>query len=267
MSATPVSPRGADGPAAPRPAVLDRVSFVVAGAQKGGTWTLDAYLREHSELCLPREKELHFFDTDRNFAVEPVDYAPYHARFEPRPPQRILGEVTPAYMYWPAAAERIARYNPAMRLIMVLRNPITRAFSHWNMARQKRREPLPFGDALRAEPERRRNLPPEQAKRFTYVERGFYAQQLQRLWQHVPAVQTLIFKSEELFEEPTEVLARIAVFLDIAPFPELAAKTVHAREYDAEMSDEERRRLVDVYEAEIRQLERLLGWDCSAWLA
>ena len=243
------------------------VSFLVAGVQKGGTWALDAYLREHPELCLPREKELHFFDKDAYFAVDPVDYAPYHAQFEPRPPQRLLGEVTPGYLYWPAAAERIARYNPAMRLIMVLRNPVTRAFSHWNMARQKHREPLSFGDALRAEPERQRSLPAGEAKRFAYVERGFYVRQLERLWRHFPVAQTLLFKSEELFEKPAEVLGRIAVFLDVAPFPPLAAKTVDVREYDTEMSDEEKRWLVGAYEAEIRQLERLLGWDCSAWLA
>jgi hypothetical protein len=267
MTRASASPHGTEAPAAPHSAVLDRISFVVAGTQKGGTWALHAYLREHPELCLPGSKELHFFDADRHFAVEPVDYAPYHAQFEPRPPQRLLGDVTPDYMYWPAAAERIARYNPAMRIIMVLRNPVTRAFSQWNMARQKGREPLPFRDALRAEPERRRSLPPKQAKRFAYVERGFYAQQLQRLWRHFPLPQTLIFKSEELLEKPNEVLGQIASFLDVVPFPPLAAKTVHAREYDTEMSDEEKQYLIGVYEAEIRQLERLLGWNCSAWLS
>ena len=57
----------------PRP---DKVGFVVAGAQKGGTTALDYYLREHPELCLPQRKELHFFDTDRYFVTEPVDYGP-----------------------------------------------------------------------------------------------------------------------------------------------------------------------------------------------
>ncbi|TMI07027.1 MAG: sulfotransferase, partial [Betaproteobacteria bacterium] len=94
----------------------DKVGFVVAGAQKGGTTALDHYLREHPELCLPQRKELHFFDTDRYFVTEPIDYGPYHAAFAPGPSQRLLGEVTPAYLYWPTAAERIARYNPAMKL-------------------------------------------------------------------------------------------------------------------------------------------------------
>ncbi|HEX5863135.1 MAG TPA: sulfotransferase domain-containing protein, partial [Casimicrobiaceae bacterium] len=209
---------------------------------------------------------LHFFDTDRYFAEEPVDYAPYHAAFAPGPTQRLLGEVTPAYLYWPTAAERIARYNPAMKLIMVLRNPITRAFSQWNMSHQHGSDPLPFIDALKAETDRVRTMPLKKAKRFTYVDRGFYAQQLKRLWRFFPTEQTIAFKSEELLEFPAAVLGRIADFLGIGPFPPVAERTAHARDYDAAMTDEERRYLVAVFEPEIRELERLLGWDCSAWL-
>jgi len=266
MTSSPAPARASDAPGAPRTAVLDRVSFVVAGAQKSGTSALDAYLREHSELCLPHKKELHFFDTDRLFAVEPVDYAAYHAQFAPRPPQRLLGEVTPAYMYWPTAAERIARYNAAMRFVLVLRNPVTRAYSHWNMSRQLGREPLTFLEAVRAEPERRRSLPLERAKRFTYVERGFYAVQLKRLWSHFPLEQTLVLRSEALFDGPDDVLNRIAAFLDIAPFAPLPRKTVHAREYEAPMTAEERRLLLETYASDVRELEQLLGWDCSDWL-
>ena len=266
MTSSTAPPRPSDAPG-PRRTVLDRVSFVVAGAQKSGTSALDAYLREHPELCLPQKKELHFFDSDRLFAVEPVDYASYHAHFAPRPPQRLLGEVTPAYMYWPTAAERIARYNPAMRFVLMLRNPVTRAYSHWNMSRQLGREPLTFLEALRAEPERRRSLPLERAKRFTYVERGFYAVQLKRLWSHFPAEQTLVLRSEALFDRPDDVLSRIAAFLAIAPFAPPAHKTVHAREYETEMSAEEKRFLLDAYADDVREVERLLGWDCSDWLA
>jgi hypothetical protein len=247
-------------------AAPEKVRFIVAGAQKAGTSALDAYLREHPELCLPRRKELHFFDTDRFFAAEPVDYALYHRAFDPRPPQHLLGEVTPDYMYWPTAAERIARYNPAMQIILVLRNPISRAFSQWNMSRQRKREPLAFLDAVKAQPERVRTMPLELAKRFTYIERGFYVEQLQRLRRYFWPAQMLIFKSEQLQHQPDETLSRVATFLDIAPFPPVAKKTVHAREYDTTMTDEERHFLIGVFTAEIRELERMLGWDCSDWL-
>ena len=244
------------------------VDFIIAGAQKSGTTALELYLSEHSEICVPRrKKELHFFDRDRNFVLQPVDYAPYHAFFAPLPSHRLLGEATPDYLYWHSAAERMASYNPALKLIFVLRNPVARAFSHWNMARHIGRDPLTFLDALHAEPERTRTMYAELAMRFAYIGRGFYAQQLKRLWRSFPREQTIAFKTEELLESPETVLVRIADFLGIAPFPSVVARIVHAYRYDRTISEEERRYLISIFEPEIRELERLLGWDCSAWLA
>jgi len=244
------------------------VDFIVAGAQKSGTTALEQYLSEHPEICVPRrKKELHFFDRDRNFVTQPVDYTRYHAFFEPLPSHRLLGEATPGYLYWPAAPERMAAYNPALKLIVVLRNPVTRAFSQWNMARQIGRDPLPFFDAVKAEPERVRSMPPEMALRFAYVGRGFYAQQLKRFWRYFPRAQTTVLRTEELLDSPATVLARVAEFLGVVPFSAVAPRIVHAYSYDTSLSDEARRYLVGVFEPEIRELERLLGWDCSAWLA
>ncbi|MGE5142056.1 MAG: sulfotransferase domain-containing protein [Acidobacteriota bacterium] len=244
-----------------------RVDFMVAGAQRSGTSAIAQYLREHPHVYVPLKKELHFFDRDQNFAVEPVDYAPYHALFAPTPAQRLIGEATPDYLYWPAAPERMARYNPALKTIFVLRNPVTRAFSHWNMARHMRRESLSFLEAIAAEAERSRTLAPELAKRHAYLGRGLYAQQLERFWRHFPREQTIVFKSEELLESVANVLFRIAAFLGIEPFPPVIPRIAHAYGYDHTMTDEERRQLVRRLEPEIRALERLLGWDCSAWLA
>ena len=243
------------------------VDFVIPGAQKSGTTALEIYLSEHPEICVPRKlKEMHFFDRDRNFKLPPVDYTRYHAFFEPRPGQRLLGEATPDYLYWPSAPERMAAYNPALKLIIVLRNPVTRAFSHWNMQRHAGRDPLPFFDALHAEAERARTMPPQRAMRFAYVGRGLYGQQLKRLWKHFAREQTIAFKSEELLELPGRVLARTAEFLGIAPFSHVAPRTVHAYRYETAMSAEEKRYLVGIFEPEIRELERLLGWDCVEWL-
>jgi len=247
-----------------RPRLVD---FVIAGAQKSGTTALELYLSEHPQVCVPRKKkELHFFDRDRNFPAEPVDYAPYHAFFEPQPWHRVLGEATPDYLYWPAAPERMKRYNPALKLIFVLRNPVTRAFSHWNMGRTMGREPLAFLDALRAEPERAQAMPAQRAMRFAYLGRGMYARQLKRVWRHFPREQTAVFKSEELLESPAAVLSRIADFLDIAPFAAVVPRIVHSYSYDTTMSEEERRYLVSIFEPEVEELERLLGWECPTWI-
>jgi len=245
-----------------------RIDFVIPGAQKSGTTALELYLSEHPEICVPRRhKELHFFDRDRNFQSQPVDYQPYHAFFDPRPGQRLLGEATPDYLYWPSAPERMASYNPALRLIIVLRNPVERAFSHWNMQRHVGRDPLSFFDALRAEAERARTMPTQRAMRFAYVGRGLYAQQIERLWRHFPREQTIALKSEELLAAPSTVLGRIAEFLGIAPFRAIAPRTVHSYRYDTTMTTEERRHLSAVFEPDICRLERMLGWNCEDWLA
>jgi Sulfotransferase domain len=79
-----------------------------------------------------------------------------------------------------------------MKLIFVLRNPMSRAFSHWNMQRQKLRDLLPFWLAIRTEPERCREASPRQNKAYSYVDRGLYFQQLERYWEHFPKAQTLV---------------------------------------------------------------------------
>jgi hypothetical protein len=244
----------------------ERVDFVVAGAQRAGTTSLDLYLREHPGVAMPwTRKELHFFDGERHFRDEPVDYHAYHSNFTARKPGQLRGEATPSYMYWKPAPARMARYNPALKIIVVLRNPITRAHSHWNKEWRRGRETLPYIEALRAEPERARAALPLQIRREAYVDRGFYSQQLRHLWQHFPADQTLVLQSVALQADPAATLGRIARFLGLGPFPPLAPRMANKRQYEHPMQPDEWAYLAGIYADEIRELEQLLGWDCSPW--
>ena len=74
------------------------------------------------------KKELHYFDKEENFFGQ-ANYKKYHANFQAGPQHRVIGEATPIYMYWNAAPYRIWSYNPQMKWILVLRNPVERAFS------------------------------------------------------------------------------------------------------------------------------------------
>ena len=244
----------------------EKVAFVIAGTQKGGTTALASYLYEHPEIGMPTVKEVHFFDTEEHFASAEVDYAKYHAYFNPAVRKRLLGDATPIYMYWDAAPPRIWQYNPAMKLILLLRNPITRAYSQWNMERERGSDPLPFGEAIRIEVERSRDALPLQHRLYSYVDRGFYSDQLRRIWRYFPVEQTLVLKSEELQQAPEAALARVTDFLGIARFAAAAPRSVHARPYQGPMSAEARRYLGDVFEFEIRTLERTFGWNCAEWL-
>ena len=249
------------------PLDFPKVGFLIAGTQRGGTTTLRNYLSRHPEVSMSRTKELHFFDNEKLWRSSPPDYAAYHAGFQLHPPQRLLGEATPIYMYWKRALPRIREYNPDLKLIMILRNPITRAYSHWNFERLASRESLPFREALLAEPARTAEAQPEQLRNASYIARGRYAAQLAEIWRWFPRDQTLVLRYDDLRHAAESMCVRIARFLEIKPFAPIGELVSNAWEYPAPLSAEDRRYLAGVFAEEIRSLERLLGWDCSDWLA
>src|SRR5256712_8322135 len=179
-----------------KPRKVERLDFIVAGAQKSGTTALHYFLGKHPEIALPDKQELHFFDDEERFAGE-ANYNALHGSFHLKRRWSIAGECTPIYVYWKPAIERIWKYNPGIKLLILLRNPVERAFAHWNMQRFKGREPLDFFDAVREEQTRIAGAPPVEARRFAYVDRGFYARQLARLFKFFPREQVKVLKFDE----------------------------------------------------------------------
>jgi hypothetical protein len=136
------------------------VNFLICGTQKGGTSALDAYLKEHPQICMAEQKEVHFFDNEDLFRHKKPAYDIYHSAFSPKVSHKLLGEATPIYMYWYSAPLRIWKYNHSMKLIILLRNPIDRAYSHWNMERVRNTDCVSFWEAIQSEQKRcRESLP------------------------------------------------------------------------------------------------------------
>ncbi len=243
----------------------NQVSFLVCGAQKCGTTALDSYLRQHPDICMASHKELHYFDSENKFLYPNINYQEYLTYFEPEHHNQILGETTPSYMYWYTAPRRIWEYNPDMKLVILLRNPIDRAYSHWNMQRERGVEKLNFMDALFAEEDRRYAWRPLQNKRFSYLDRGFYSEQIRRLRAFFPADQLLILRSQTLRHSPETILNQIVKYLDINPFPKIEFKTIHTRNYERQMTEKEWNYLFDLYQTEIQDVEKLTGWNCQDW--
>lgn len=242
-----------------------KVDFVIGGTQKGGTSALDAFLRQHPEICMPESrKELHFFDREDNFKRKP-DYKKYHANFKPGPKHRVIGEATPIYMYWNAAPQRIHDYNPEMKWIVILRNPVDRAYSAWNMETKRGAENLSFAEAIEQEAARCRESLPLQHRVFSYLDRGFYAPQLRRLFDIFGAANCHITLNEELRNDHQSTLRKIFSFLGVDSAIKTPKADVFEHDYDAAIAPELRLRLIDVFSSDIRELERLIGRDLSAW--
>ena len=196
-----------------------RVSFLVAGVQKGGTSALFEYLREVPALQLPAVKEAHFFDDEQRVDWARPDYSPYHALFQED--GRLWGEATPITCYWPNALERAAAYNPALRLILILRDPVERAWSHWKMEYARANETQPFAWCIRDGRARMADAAPHPGfhRVYSYVERGFYAAQIERTLGLFPRDQLLLLRSTDLRDDPDGAIARICRFLEVATPP------------------------------------------------
>jgi hypothetical protein len=186
--------------------------FLGIGGAKCGTTSLHDILSGHPDVFLPEQKELAYFCTDDNFARG----GDYYSAFFDGAGDRIIGEITPQYLYVPEAAERAcALLGRDTKLIVMLRNPADRAFSHFQHMRFRGLEPLEFEAALDAEPERLASGV-KTRRAHSYLDRGFYARQL-RPWIEcfgAENVFTIIFETD-FRKERSDTLIRLQRFLGL----------------------------------------------------
>lgn len=202
-------------------------SFFVIGAAKSGTTALYFYLRQHPELYLPLEQEPSWFafaDQSPQFTA-PDDSTPaenvyavtereeYEALYaEARQGER-LGDVSPAYLYWPEAPARMADLVPDARIAVILRHPVDRAYSAFMHAMREGREPIQdFRRALEAEPER---IAENCGLMWRYRDFGRYAGQMKRWFRHFPRENFLIGTYEEFSRDPASFSRRVQSFVGV----------------------------------------------------
>ena len=148
-------------------------------------------------------------DKDKFFKTENPNYNYYHSFFEPHKNHKIIGEATPIYMYWKNTIKRIYNYNSDMKLILVLRNPINRAFSHWNMEVHRKRENRTFWKAINEELENHAKSN-KQHRTFSYLDRGFYSIQIAEILGYYNRKQVLIIRNKSLRENLNGILKQVS---------------------------------------------------------
>ena len=230
-----------------------RVRFVIGGVQKAGTSALARYMSSHPRLRLPADKEAHVFDApdfQDAWSPEEVDRR-YAAHFDAEPDARTVeGDATPIYLLHPRFVERIARYNPAMRWLVLLRDPAERAVSHYRMERDRGHERWPMWAAFLLERWRLRGHQDDFAlgsplRHHSYRLRGDYARQLEVLYAHFPRGQVLLLDNRALRDDPTGTLRSACRFLGVEPLPgELPRERVFVGNYAALPHDGLRMRLL-----------------------
>lgn len=244
------------------------MDFIVAGVQKAGTTAIHDFLAQHPQIALLRDQALHFFDKKENFGPsrtgpsEEADYRILHSNFDPGWRWRIAGEVTADYLYYPRALERIAAYNPKMKIIIALRHPTERAFSQWNMRREKNQEPLEFINALKRDQEIGLAKNP---RGNAYIARSLYSPQLERVFNLFPREQVLVLKYETFRADPFAIVDQIFDFIGVDRKPGLKNKERNVGSYSRKLTTQEREYAAGIFADDIAKIEKLLGWDCRDW--
>lgn len=183
-------------------------SFVIIGAMKSGTSTIATMLDSHPDAYLVPNKEVYFFDRD-DFYARGVDW--YRERFEGASGQRAVGEASPSYLFFPKAVERMAAVIPDAKLVAILREPVSRAYSHYGHERFYARESRTFAQAIDDELSGR----PDPGGPFWYVDRGRYLPQLQRVVDRFPRSQLLVLLMDDLNRDPAGTGREVFRFLEI----------------------------------------------------
>jgi hypothetical protein len=244
-------------------------TFLIAGAPRSGTTWLYHLLDRHPDIYMakPVRPEPKFFLVDELYARGLHYYI--DTWFADSVSYVAAGEKSTNYLESAAAAERIHRDLPEVKLVFILRDPVQRAYSNWAWSRMNRMETADFDTALAREDERERTVPPRlrYARPHAYFSRGLYAAMLRPYFDRFPRDQILCLKFEDIIVTPEALASRLHAFLGAAPRPDdtLGLDIVNPSEAGDAMSDRTRRQLRQRYTSSVRDLVELLGPAFEDW--
>ena len=245
--------------------------FVIIGAQKSGTSSLYNFVVQHPAILSASPRE----STYISLKHKKGEYW-YRLRFPIRASQKLLsGEVSPIYLLYPWVSSRMKKLLPDVKLIVILRNPVARAYSHYCMQRSLRCEAFSFEKAIESEPvrcagERERMIkdpdyvPSRRYKRHSYLARGVYADQLENWFSYFDKEKFLILTTEDFRENSQRTLDQVFDFLEVPPFQIEDLRDRNVGNYKP-MNEDTRKFLIKYYKPHNERLSKLLqrsfDWD------
>ncbi|MCA9048712.1 MAG: sulfotransferase [Planctomycetaceae bacterium] len=257
------------------PLTVPLTNFFHAGFPKSATTWFHRCLMEHPDVCVPQNDAVHFLTIHHD---QGDDW--YRSLFTSYCGQPIVGDTTPTYAAFDWSRRRMAEYNPEARILLTLRNPIDRAFSHYWHMKKKRRYAERFEESL----ENKVDL------YQWFIALGFYGHHLSDLYRYFPRDQVLVLLYDDILADRITFCQQVFRFLGVdASFVpscvntqvntasrfrpgvtqrlcRLFSRRTEMNEYQRGMLPETRRRLQTIFRPDVEQLEGLLGRDLSHWL-
>jgi hypothetical protein len=247
-------------------------SFLIIGVQRAGTSSFYWNMVRHPQIIAASTKEIHFFDLERNYQKGlPWYMAHFPLNFDYRALLNsgvITGEATPAYMYRPYVACRVAKMFPDIKLIILLRNPVDRAYSNFQMSFRQGTDSGTFAQAIMREIGHlggrridRTNL--EDYALMPYLQRGVYVEQLKSWLEYFDRQQLLILDGKDFYSDPLKTLHRTTH--DFLGLSDWSAEKYHKHYKEGVkyplLDTKLHTLLTDFYRPYNQELYQLLGWD------
>ena len=251
--------------------------FVIVGAQKAGTTSLYDFVIKHPAIASASQKELHYWSTEyklgklwyrSNFPIKLFRHHFFKRNW------KLTGEASPTYLFYPMVAGRMKKVLPDVKLIVILRNPIDRAYSHYHHTLRNNNETLSFENAIKLEEERLAgererlikdpNFVPRHYRAHSYLARGIYADQLEDWFRHYNRKHFLILTTEDFHKNPQRTLDQVFDFLEVPHFQTENLKNLNVGNYK-EMNASTRKFLIKYFRPHNERLSKLLqrsiDWD------
>lgn len=254
-------------------------NFIIIGAAKSGTSSLYEYLIQHPSIYKCLVKEPNYF---ANYFHKNIDW---YRSFFPSTLTKFYvektlknkfstGEASTQYYWYPHTAERVKQLLPNVKLIVLLRNPIERSFSHYQMEVRNGNEKLSFEEAIKKEKERTQGeyekilsdklyFSPKYTMQ-AYIEKSIYINSIKRWTKYFPLEQFLFVKAEDFYENTTKELNKILKFLDLSEF-ELKKYDVLRKGSYSKLNSQTREELCEFFKPYNEELYRHIGinfnWD------
>lgn len=239
-----------------------KFDFVGVGTKKAGSSAMWKFILEHPQVYSDHSeygfsKEPNYFNTmDRNNL--PPKFDTLYDYWNDAPPDQLLGEFTITYIESPSALWEIKHHNPKVKIIAILRNPVDRFYSEFNMHNNIRME---WRDNSVED-----FLVGDQWQNHPHITKSLYADKIETIYEIFDKRYVHFVKYEEFLNNPQETMNKVFYFLGVDPSAYTHVdKKVHSIPYIEPIKEQSRKTLVEFFQKDIKRTESLLNWDCSDW--
>lgn len=252
--------------------------FLIIGPSKTGTTSLWHYLTQHPHVLRNYDdrKEIQYFDRRLKKGLRWYKaHFPTRSFIEEREKELgggkvLIGDATTHYIFHPLAAAKIKELLPNVKIIVLFRDPVSRAYSHYHHEIRMNRENLSFKEVIEMEPSRLKGSHEmimqnpyyfsQERHDHSYLERGKYYDQLIRWYRCFPKNQIMVLKSEDFFKNPETVYKKVLEFLGLPSYDKVEFKKMNQGTYE-NIDPDVIKRLKDYFHEENQKLYRLLRVD------